>query len=364
MQTPTSFQPAVAAAAAASSSASASRRKCPIHDEGSKQQAGHQTMSAALPSLHQHKHNNNHNHHHHHDHLSKFHSTSSRGSSSSPSDSDPDHEISAFSEPGYQFPEADIIEEKVYIALKTGQSLGCSVVRGPSAYPGIFVQDVKGSSASASAGLEIGDQILAMNGFSFYPGHYNFDDAINKIKACTQMTLTVRKRVGLHLFRDLKRKNNVHKIRAVVHSSQENDSDYDPEKDFDLTGICGIHGTETEVKQLSDHVTTKGVVNGKNTFAPQDILMKVRMEEERLAEDRRILAAEQIKLQQEMQRLAIERYDFVTDHTNDKDRKWRQQENTRILRNMITFVILTKISLLSLGILLWCLFSPRLLFVL
>ena len=305
--------------------ASQSRRKCPIHHNT---HAPHQGSG------------------------SKFHSTSSRGSSSSPSDSDQDHDLT-ISHGHNPFTDADneIVEEKVYITLKSGQSLGCSVVRGPTAYPGIFVQDVRMNSPSCNAGLEIGDQILAMNGFSFYPGHYNFDDAINKIKACTQMTLTVRKRVGLHLFHDIKRKNNVHKIRAVVHSPQENDSDYDPEKDFDLTGICGVHGGsgagngshgQTEVKMLTDRS-----VNG--SYA-EEILQKVRVEEERLAEDRRILAAEQHKLQQEMRRLALERYDHPDDHSI-------KDHNNRIVRNMILFMILSKISLLSVMIFLWCILS-------
>jgi hypothetical protein len=340
---------------ASSSGISPSRRKCPIH---------HNTVP-------------HHQHQHHYQHAihaaavaagsSKFHTASSRGSTSSPSDSDQDHEL----DPGSMMIPSDIVEEKIYITLKSGQSLGCSVVRGPAAYPGIFVQDVKSSSPSFHAGLEVGDQILAMNGFSFYPGHYNFDDAINKIKACSQMTLTVRKRVGLHLFHDIKRKNNVHKIRAVVHSSgnsqqqqDNNDSDYDPEKDFDLTGICGVHpngntssSSQTEAKRLT------GMMTGVNGTYAEDILQKVREEEERLAEDRRILAAEQQKLQHELQRLAHERYDHH--HRNDQqpvlvvdqDSCSSNRSNDQIMRNMILFMILSKISLLSLFILIWCLLS-------
>lgn len=217
----------------------------------------------------------------------------------------------------YEYPdETDIIEEKVHISLKSGQSLGCSVVRGPTSYPGIFVQDVKCQSASAAAGLQVGDQILGMNGFSFFPGHYNFDDAIRKIKACTQMTLTVRKGVGLHLFHDPRTRGTIaedtdtdnRRNNTSIHS----DSDYDPEKDFDLTGIC---------------TTT-------------DMMLKVRLEEQRLAEDRRLLAEQQVKLQQEMQRLAVERYD---------------SHESQTIRKILTFVVLTNMSLLSVGILIWCL---------
>lgn len=92
-----------------------------------------------------------------------------------------------------------IIEEKVHVQLRNGQGLGCSVVRGPSAYPGIFVQGLKPNGAAIDAGLEIGDQIVGMNGFNFYPGHFDFADAIRKLKACQQMTLTIRKGIAVNL---------------------------------------------------------------------------------------------------------------------------------------------------------------------
>lgn len=101
-----------------------------------------------------------------------------------------------------------IIEEKVHIQLRNGQGLGCSVVRGPSAYPGIFVQSVKPGGAASDAGLEVGDQIVGMNGFSFYPGHFDFPDAMRKLKACQQMTLTVRKRIAVNLFAVINQQNN------------------------------------------------------------------------------------------------------------------------------------------------------------
>ena len=251
--------------------------------------------------------------------------------------------------------DGDIIEEKVYITLKTGQNLGCSVVRGPAPYPGIFVQDVKPGSPSSRAGLEVGDQILAMNGFSFYPGHFSFDDAINKIKACTQMTLTLRKGVGLHLFSDIRqRSHNVHRIRAVVHSAQANDSnesDYDPEKDFDLNKICGLHENQHQMTDVKHRLVSSGNSH-RGVCSEDEMLCKVRQEEERLEEDRRILAAEKQKLRQEMQQLAIERYDSCVNDSNAIMSQEELNEREMIVKKMIICIILAIIIVLSFIILL------------
>lgn len=67
---------------------------------------------------------------------------------------------------------------------------------GPASFPGIFVQHVKPRGIADEAGLELGDQIVAVNGES----NFEFNDAIALIKAASEMTLTVRKRVGLGLF--------------------------------------------------------------------------------------------------------------------------------------------------------------------
>jgi hypothetical protein len=314
----------------------------------------HHTSLSSANVVDNHVFNNSHINqgHHHNNQLRRkcpVHSTHSSGSSHYTSDSD-DPETSSFTD--------DIVEEKIYVTLKSGENLGCSVVRGPQSYPGIFVQDVKRHGVAATSGLEIGDQIVGMNGFSFYPGHYNFDDAISKIKACQQMTLTVRKRVGIHFFPQFssanKNSNNrsrvassspnpqsivnkQHKIRAIVHSppsevtsfhlplcpvrpvgqnssSEATDSDYDPEKDFDfaLKESSNMNG-QSHQRGRSKSNNTRCKVHQSHTsnkvaeMTPDDL----RRMQERLDEDRRQLQLDQIRIQEEMRRLVIERYELL-----------------------------------------------------
>ncbi|CAG2181103.1 unnamed protein product, partial [Oppiella nova] len=82
----------------------------------------------------------------------------------------------------------DCLEANVYIDLK-GKSLGCSVVKGPPNSPGIFVQSVKSGEIAAQSGLEVGDQIIAVNGVDVL--HMEFSDAITKLKSLPAMTLMV-----------------------------------------------------------------------------------------------------------------------------------------------------------------------------
>lgn len=341
------------------------------------------------------------------------HSTHSSGGSSSArsfaSSSDSDPETSSFTD--------EIVEEKIYVTLKTGENLGCSVVRGPASYPGIFVQDVKLHGVAEASGLEIGDQIVGMNGFSFYPGHYNFDDAISKIKACQQMTLTVRKRVGIHFFpqfssiignksssssstriNDHQIQYKQHKIRAIVHSppsdvtsfhlpicdkaiskaeagissSEATDSDYDPEKDFDF----GLESTKMP-NNMSSH-NRLGMRNNRNmgnnnrckvhSGRDEEVMTPdaLRRMQERLDEDRRQLQLDQIRLQEEMRRLVIERYATVK-RVGDGDavfidKKTGDGKNVvtacdkKNLKPFLILILLCKFVSLSLLIFLWLFF--------
>lgn len=208
-------------------------------------------------------------------------------------------------------PQVEIIEEKIYITLKSGESLGCSVVKGPPVYPGIFVQEIKANGIAQSSGLEVGDQIIGMNGFSFYPGHYDFNEAMAKIKACQQMTLTVRKKVGINLFREFNEMVNqqkqqppqpdqlrhqvnsqlsddspvtativtsgnkkIHLIKAVVHSGSPTGqvnghmqpSHFDePEVDYDKSELESLNSGYNNVHQINYHTRP---ANGKSVKPP------------------------------------------------------------------------------------------------
>ena len=310
------------------------------------------------------------------------HSThSSEGSSHYTSDSD---------DPETSFTDQDITEEKIYVTLKSGENLGCSVVRGPQSYPGIFVQDVKEDGVAESAGLEVGDQIVGMNGFSFYPGHYNFDDAISKIKACQQMTFTVRKAVGIHFFPQFssskKNKssrqpscpsnnqvvNKQHRIRAVVHSppsevtsfhlplcqvrsvissSEATDSDYDPEKDFDLAVNDSTNPGYSHGRIRSNNIRCK--VHSRSLEVTPDDLRRM---QDRLDEDRRQLQLDQIRLQEEMNKLVLERYasGFGKRHEVSQASEVKL-EKTR-LKSFLFFILLCKLVSLSLLIFFWLFF--------
>lgn len=236
------------------------RRKCPVHSVSNSSASGGSTSARSLastsagsdsedvPNNSNRHHRNHHQRNNHHNHRSHHHSNH-HGNQRSAGGNQGKVQLS----PSPATPPLmdDIVEEKIYLTLKAGENLGCSVVRGPPSYPGIFVQDVKKDGVAESAGLEVGDQIVGMNGFSFYPGHYNFDDAISKIKACSQMTLTVRKRVGITFFphfannssnhhnnrqRHLNHNNkqHQHKVRAVVHSPPSSDG---PSQMCDVTSF-------------------------------------------------------------------------------------------------------------------------------
>lgn len=172
---------------------------------------------------------NTNGHHHHHQHLHRTHhhshhpgpppppppcpvhsvwstfssksSSSNRSSLSSSQSSEdqsscPDKDLFT----SYGMTHGDYMEARVFIRIAPGQGLGCSVVKGPSNYPGIFVQTIKEGGIAQESGLEVGDQIIAMNGLSMEPGDIEFNEAIARIKSTSQMTLTVRKKSGLSLF--------------------------------------------------------------------------------------------------------------------------------------------------------------------
>ncbi|RWS30246.1 pdzk7-like protein [Leptotrombidium deliense] len=234
----------------------------------------------------------------------------------------------------------DYMEAKVFISLATGQGLGCSVVKGPNSYPGIFVQIVKKGGVAEESGLEIGDQIVGINGTSLEPGDIEFNEAIAMIKSCQQMTLTVRKKSGLNLFRSQKQK-----IKALVHSnpnddfgsnhhlplsskqstsssgSSDNPRYFDPsEHDFSMSEVES-NGNDQIVKiprvnqsswmsEKTDLPVSLSEKNGEdetNIATAKKMYEEVRKEEERLCEERKKLEAEQKRLQSELEKLEKER---------------------------------------------------------
>uniref|UniRef100_A0A8C0GLV4 USH1 protein network component harmonin n=1 Tax=Chelonoidis abingdonii TaxID=106734 RepID=A0A8C0GLV4_CHEAB len=58
-------------------------------------------------------------------------------------------------------------KKKVFISLIGSKGMGCSISSGPTQKPGIFISNIKPGSLSAEVGLEIGDQIVEVNGVDF-----------------------------------------------------------------------------------------------------------------------------------------------------------------------------------------------------
>ena len=60
------------------------------------------------------------------------------------------------------------------------------------------MQNVKRGQIADQSGLEVGDQIIQVNGVDV--SLMDFSDAINKLKSLPSMTLMVKKGVGRHMF--------------------------------------------------------------------------------------------------------------------------------------------------------------------
>jgi hypothetical protein len=82
---------------------------------------------------------------------------------------------------------------------RTSEPFGCGVVKGPDAWPGIFVQNVKRDSLAERVGLEPGDQLIRAERHEL--SNMSFEDAIGTIKRLQQeqdeMLLVVRKGAAL-----------------------------------------------------------------------------------------------------------------------------------------------------------------------
>ncbi|KAM3919084.1 harmonin isoform 4-T4 [Leptodactylus fuscus] len=92
----------------------------------------------------------------------------------------------------------DIKEKKVFISLVGTTGMGCSISSGPSQKPGIFISNVKSGSLSAEVGLEVGDQIVEVNGVDF--SNIDHKEAVRELKSSRTLTLTILTGAGRELF--------------------------------------------------------------------------------------------------------------------------------------------------------------------
>ncbi|XP_074855144.1 harmonin [Carettochelys insculpta] len=89
-------------------------------------------------------------------------------------------------------------EKKVFISLIGSKGMGCSISSGPTQKPGIFISNIKPGSLSAEVGLEIGDQIVEVNGVDFT--HVDHKEAVQVLKSSRTLTISVVAGAGRELF--------------------------------------------------------------------------------------------------------------------------------------------------------------------
>uniref|UniRef100_A0A8C9WCK2 Harmonin n=1 Tax=Scleropages formosus TaxID=113540 RepID=A0A8C9WCK2_SCLFO len=92
----------------------------------------------------------------------------------------------------------EIKEKKVFLSLVGTKGMGISISSGPTQKPGIYVSNVKLGSLSAEVGLEVGDQIVEVNGVDFT--NLDHKQAVRELKSSRSLTITVLTGAGRELF--------------------------------------------------------------------------------------------------------------------------------------------------------------------
>ncbi|XP_062918067.1 harmonin isoform X1 [Mobula hypostoma] len=92
----------------------------------------------------------------------------------------------------------EIREKKVFISLVGVKGMGCSISSGPTQKPGIFISNVKPGSVSAEVGLEVGDQIVEVDGVDFT--NVDHKEAVQILKSSRSLTIIVLTGAGKELF--------------------------------------------------------------------------------------------------------------------------------------------------------------------
>ncbi|XP_074660012.1 harmonin-like isoform X5 [Tubulanus polymorphus] len=95
----------------------------------------------------------------------------------------------------------NLIKSRSEIILKV-RRVGMIPVRdicsGPVHKPGIFIQSIRVGSLAEESGIQVGDQIVDVNGTSFL--NISHSEAVVALKSSCQLTITIRKGAGSDLF--------------------------------------------------------------------------------------------------------------------------------------------------------------------
>ncbi|XP_023271185.1 harmonin isoform X1 [Seriola lalandi dorsalis] len=124
----------------------------------------------------------------------------------------------------------EIKEKKVFLSLVGTKGMGISISSGPTQKPGIYISNVKPGSLSAEVGLQIGDQIVEVNGVDFT--NVDHKEAVKVLKSSRSLTITVLTGAGSELFmtdeerlavearRELERQELMHQKRVALETNK------------------------------------------------------------------------------------------------------------------------------------------------
>ncbi|XP_057693351.1 harmonin isoform X4 [Corythoichthys intestinalis] len=124
----------------------------------------------------------------------------------------------------------EIKEKKVFLSLVGTKGMGISISSGPTQKPGIYISNVKPGSLSAEVGLQIGDQIVEVNGVDFT--NVDHKEAVRVLKSSRSLTITVLTGAGSELFmtdeerlalearRELERQELMHQKRVALETNK------------------------------------------------------------------------------------------------------------------------------------------------
>ncbi|KAL3842293.1 hypothetical protein ACJMK2_020323 [Sinanodonta woodiana] len=85
-------------------------------------------------------------------------------------------------------------EVKIFINMRGAPSLGCGIASGPKNFPGIFIDKIRPGTLAEDYGLEVGDQIIEVNGKSFLGITHN--EAIVELKGNKELNMVILKGKG------------------------------------------------------------------------------------------------------------------------------------------------------------------------
>ncbi|XP_061826032.1 harmonin isoform X1 [Nerophis lumbriciformis] len=124
----------------------------------------------------------------------------------------------------------EIKEKKVFLSLVGTKGMGISISSGPTQKPGIYISNVKAGSLSAEVGLQVGDQIVEVNGIDFT--NVDHKEAVRVLKSSRSLTITVLTGAGSELFmtdeerlavearRELERQELMHQKRVALETNK------------------------------------------------------------------------------------------------------------------------------------------------